>query len=132
VYPYGVPGAVNVTAGDLSRLQPDEFLNDTLIEFGFKCVTSFPRLQKQALTVFRVFLKELEATYPELVSQVYVFSSFFYKKLNRRKYAMFAPLLSICSHEIASKKATIVYVNGPQRLISSARNTFLYPSMNSA
>lgn len=36
VYPYGVPGAVNVTAGDLSRLRPNEFLNDTLIEFGFK------------------------------------------------------------------------------------------------
>jgi len=87
VYPYGVPGAVNVTAGDLSRLQPDEFLNDTLIEFGFKWVTSFLRPQNQALIVLRVLLKELEATCPELVSQVYVFNSFFYKKLNKRKYA---------------------------------------------
>lgn len=87
MYPYGVPGAVNVTAGDLSRLQPGEFLNDTLIEFGFKWVTRLLWLQKQALTMLRVLLRELEATDPEIVPLVYVFSSFFYKKLNKRKYA---------------------------------------------
>jgi hypothetical protein len=36
VYPYGVPGAVNVTRGDLARLDPEALLNDTLIEFGLK------------------------------------------------------------------------------------------------
>ena len=36
VYPPGVPGAVNITNGDYLRLQPGEFLNDTLIEFGLK------------------------------------------------------------------------------------------------
>lgn len=41
MYPFGVPGAVNVTAGDLARLQPEEFLNDTLIEFGLKSVQCF-------------------------------------------------------------------------------------------
>jgi len=38
VYPQGSPGAVNVTNGDLARLEPGEFLNDTLIEFGLKYV----------------------------------------------------------------------------------------------
>lgn len=37
-YPQGVPGAVNITNGDLARLKPGEYLNDTLIEFGLKRV----------------------------------------------------------------------------------------------
>jgi Ulp1 family protease len=36
VYPPGQTGAVNITNGDLHRLEPGEFLNDTLIEFGLK------------------------------------------------------------------------------------------------
>lgn len=68
VYPPGVPGAVNITNGDLARLQPGEFLNDTLIEFGLK-----------------LWLKELEQTNPTLASQIHVFNSFFYKKLNHEK-----------------------------------------------
>ena len=31
-------GAVNITRGDLERLHPGKYLNDTLIEFGLKCV----------------------------------------------------------------------------------------------
>ena len=41
VYPQGVPGAVNITNGDLARLKPGEYLNDTLIEFGLKRVYYF-------------------------------------------------------------------------------------------
>ncbi|KAF5338897.1 hypothetical protein D9611_008736 [Ephemerocybe angulata] len=67
VYPPGVPGKVNITNADIARLQPGEFLNDTLIEFGLK-----------------LWLKELEEKNPELAKQVHVFSSFFYKKLNKR------------------------------------------------
>ncbi|KAF8073873.1 hypothetical protein FPV67DRAFT_772567 [Lyophyllum atratum] len=66
-YPQGIPGAVNITNSDFRRLQPGEFLNDTLIEFGLK-----------------LWLKRLEESNPELASQVHVFSSFFYKKLNKR------------------------------------------------
>ena len=29
-------GSLNITNGDVSRLKPGEFLNDTLIEFGLK------------------------------------------------------------------------------------------------
>ncbi|KAG5646528.1 hypothetical protein DXG03_003295 [Asterophora parasitica] len=59
--------AVNINNADLKRLQPGEFLNDTLIEFGLK-----------------FWLRQLEESNPELASQVHVFSSFFYKKLNKK------------------------------------------------
>ncbi|TFK27998.1 cysteine proteinase [Coprinopsis marcescibilis] len=67
VYPQGVPGAVNITNADVARLEPGEYLNDTLIEFGLK-----------------LWLKRLEETNPSLAAQVHVFSSFFYKKLNKK------------------------------------------------
>ncbi|KAJ6585193.1 hypothetical protein B0H19DRAFT_1368602 [Mycena capillaripes] len=67
VYPPGQTGAVNITNGDVSRLTPGEFLNDTLIEFGLK-----------------LWLQDLEKENPELVKQIHVFSSFFYKKLNKK------------------------------------------------
>ncbi|KAF9468622.1 hypothetical protein BDZ94DRAFT_683530 [Collybia nuda] len=66
-YPQGVPGAVNITNADFKRLQPGEFLNDTLIEFGLK-----------------LWLRNLESINPELAKQIHVFSSFFYKKLNTK------------------------------------------------
>ncbi|RDB17956.1 hypothetical protein Hypma_000947 [Hypsizygus marmoreus] len=66
-YPQGVPGAVNITNGDCNRLLPGEFLNDTLIEFGLK-----------------LWLGTLEENNPELAKQIHVFSSFFYKKLNKK------------------------------------------------
>ncbi|KAJ7784364.1 hypothetical protein B0H16DRAFT_295419 [Mycena metata] len=67
VYPPGQTGAVNITNGDVARLAPGEFLNDTLIEFGLK-----------------LWLQQLEKENPELVKQIHVFSSFFYKKLNKK------------------------------------------------
>ena len=41
VYPPSGVGAINITVGDLRRLEPAEFLNDTLIELGLKYVSSF-------------------------------------------------------------------------------------------
>ena len=38
VYPFDKIGAVTVTGADYARLDEGEFLNDTLIEFGLKCV----------------------------------------------------------------------------------------------
>ncbi|EPQ51077.1 hypothetical protein GLOTRDRAFT_141216 [Gloeophyllum trabeum ATCC 11539] len=67
VYPPSGTGAVNITRSDLLRLQPGEFLNDTLIEFGLK-----------------LWVNELRERDPELADQIHVFSSFFYKKLNTR------------------------------------------------
>ena len=37
VYPLGDKEAVEVTAADLARLDPDEFLNDTVIDYYTKC-----------------------------------------------------------------------------------------------
>ncbi|KAI0081593.1 hypothetical protein K474DRAFT_1768509 [Panus rudis PR-1116 ss-1] len=67
VYPFTGTGAVHLSNGDLRRLGPGEYLNDTLIEFGLK-----------------LWLHELRDKQPELADQVHVFSSFFYKKLNVR------------------------------------------------
>ncbi|KAF9257503.1 cysteine proteinase [Marasmius fiardii PR-910] len=67
VYPPFITGAVNITNADLNRLQPGEFLNDTLIEFGLK-----------------LWHKELEESSPELAKQIHIFNSFFYKKLNKK------------------------------------------------
>ena len=38
VYPPTGTGAVNITRGDLKRLDDGQYLNDTLIEFGLKYV----------------------------------------------------------------------------------------------
>ncbi|KAL5524466.1 hypothetical protein ACEPAF_9606 [Sanghuangporus sanghuang] len=64
VYPRSGQGAVNITNSDLRRLEPFEFLNDTLIEFGLK-----------------LWLNDLRETQPALADSVHVFSSFFFKKL---------------------------------------------------
>lgn len=69
IYPTAAVGAVNITNGDLKRLRPGEFLNDTLIEFGLKR-----------------WHKTLENDEPELASQIHIFSSFFYKKLNIKNH----------------------------------------------
>ncbi|KAK0464630.1 uncharacterized protein EV420DRAFT_1638178 [Desarmillaria tabescens] len=65
VYPWGTTGGVNLSKSDLNRLRPSEYLNDNLIELGLKMWHS--RLEKEN---------------PELANDIYVFSSFFYKKLS--------------------------------------------------
>ncbi|KPV73074.1 uncharacterized protein RHOBADRAFT_17342 [Rhodotorula graminis WP1] len=66
-YPMGEPGAVSVTWGDTKRLRDEEFLNDTLIEFGLKCRDrGVPDAAK-------------------LAPQIHVFNSFFYKQLSSKK-----------------------------------------------
>ncbi|KAI0926679.1 hypothetical protein AcV5_007405 [Taiwanofungus camphoratus] len=65
VYPPSGAGAININRSDIKRLQPGQYLNDTLIEFGLK-----------------LWLADLRQNNPELAEQVHVFSSFFYKKLN--------------------------------------------------
>jgi len=40
VYPPSGKGAIEITAGDYRRLEPEEYFNDTLIEFGMKFVSS--------------------------------------------------------------------------------------------
>ncbi|KIY45202.1 hypothetical protein FISHEDRAFT_49887, partial [Fistulina hepatica ATCC 64428] len=65
IYPPNETGAVNITNYDFARLDPCQYINDTLLEFGVKFI-----------------LKKLETENPSLWRDVHVFSSFFYKKLN--------------------------------------------------
>ncbi|KZT64608.1 hypothetical protein DAEQUDRAFT_732383 [Daedalea quercina L-15889] len=67
VYPPSGAGALNIHKSDLKRLDVNNYLNDTLIEFGLK-----------------LWLAELKEKNPAFAEQVHVFSSFFYKKLNVR------------------------------------------------
>ncbi|EIN12536.1 hypothetical protein PUNSTDRAFT_97302 [Punctularia strigosozonata HHB-11173 SS5] len=98
VYPLNGTGAgkVTITRGDVSRLKPGEFLNDTLIEFGLK-----------------FWLNELRAKDPDLADQVHVFSSFFFKKLdNRRAEDGYSSIRKWTSKvDIFKKKYIIVPIN---------------------
>jgi Ulp1 family protease len=84
VYPPSGTGAINITQGDLNRLEDGEYLNDTLIEFGLKWVSYFiscPHAQTLTACLSRLWLNEIRAKNPDLADQIHVFSSFFYKKL---------------------------------------------------
>ncbi|MCO5589943.1 hypothetical protein L7F22_043912 [Adiantum nelumboides] len=62
------PGYVTILQSDLDRLDPGEFLNDTMIDFGLKYL-----------------LEEIRQRDPELCKEIFVFSSFFYNRLNEKK-----------------------------------------------
>lgn len=63
-YPSSGPFAVTLLRTDLDRLRENEYLNDTLIEFGLR------------------FLQEhIKTRDPALAQQIYVFNTFFYQKL---------------------------------------------------
>ncbi|KAG6374946.1 hypothetical protein JVT61DRAFT_3701 [Boletus reticuloceps] len=77
--------ALTITQSDLRRLQPKEYLNDTLIEFGLGLWLDDLRMKDQALA-----------------EQIYVFSPFFYSQFSRKQpigaAALFlTPLLTVCS-----------------------------------
>ncbi|GAA5937981.1 uncharacterized protein JCM15063_005430 [Sporobolomyces koalae] len=73
-YPINEPGAMSVTYGDKKRLNDEEFLNDTLIEFGLK---------KAIVEVKRA--DEQRSDPDKVAPLVHVFNSFFYKKLSSGK-----------------------------------------------
>ncbi|KAF8883722.1 hypothetical protein BD779DRAFT_1539173 [Infundibulicybe gibba] len=63
------PGAIKIKNADLDCLQPGQYLNDNLIEFGLKYA-----------------LDQLESSDPGLAKRMYVFNTFFYTKLNKEGY----------------------------------------------
>ena len=65
--PWGGPGSVEFTAADYARLGPDEFLNDTAIDY-----------------YLRMCMLSLEKSNPEAAKRCYIFNSFLYKKLTER------------------------------------------------
>lgn len=93
-----VGAGVTVTYGDRKRLNDDEFLNDTLIEFGLRLarsrsllllissqltVTSFPLYRKAMEGVKKK--DETRADHEKVAPLTHVFNSFFYKKLSSGK-----------------------------------------------
>ncbi|KAI0771125.1 hypothetical protein BD413DRAFT_458596, partial [Trametes elegans] len=96
VYPPSGTGAVNITRGDLKRLDNGQYLNDTLIEFGLK-----------------VWLDDLRMEQPDLAEKVYIFNSFFFKKLNSKKEPVPSCLVRKWTSkvDIFSKKYIIVPIN---------------------
>ena len=85
-HPQGVPGAVNITVAEFRRLQSGGYLNDTLIEFGFKHVLLCINIYYLLISNFRWWLFGLTESNPEVASGIHVFSSFFFKKLNDEGY----------------------------------------------
>ena len=76
---------MNITRGDLKRLDEGQYLNDTLIEFGLKCVLHGLSTDDSLNWAARLWLDELRRSDPEKAEQVHVFNSFFYKKLSSKK-----------------------------------------------
>ncbi|KAG9004608.1 hypothetical protein FRB90_010826 [Tulasnella sp. 427] len=86
---------VNITRGDLCRLEPDEFLNDTLIEFGLK-----------------LWQNDLKENEPQMADDIWVFNSFFYKKLSNRKVEGYPSVKKWTSKvDIFKKRFIIVPIN---------------------
>ncbi|BGP27982.1 SUMO deconjugating cysteine peptidase Ulp2 [Rhodotorula toruloides] len=73
-YPINQPGSVSLPWADIKRLKPNEFLNDTLIEFGLK-------------HVMHDVLKadERRPDDEKLAPKIHLFNSFFYSQLSTRK-----------------------------------------------
>lgn len=67
-FPSSGPGSVQIFESDLDRLRDGEFLNDTLIEFGLK-----------------YHLEAVRSRDVALFNSLYVFNTFFYKKLTQSK-----------------------------------------------
>ncbi|KAH7341000.1 hypothetical protein B0J17DRAFT_341820 [Rhizoctonia solani] len=96
VHPTGA-GSVTINRGELARLEPGEFLNDSLIELGLK-----------------MWLNDLRLKDPTLVDQIHVFSSFFFKKLDagRGKGCDYGSVKKWTSKfDLFSKKFIIVPIN---------------------
>ncbi|KAE8229387.1 hypothetical protein CF326_g5644, partial [Tilletia indica] len=67
----GGPGAISLFRSDFAKLDEGEFLNDTLIEFGLKYILDQKR--------------EEGGTGSKLADSMYLYSSFFYKRLSEGK-----------------------------------------------
>lgn len=69
-YPFNTSssGYVTVLQADFDRLDPGEFLNDTMIDFGLKYL-----------------LEQIRQRDADLHQEIFVFSSFFYNRLNEKR-----------------------------------------------
>ena len=69
LYPeWGGPGAVEVVPADLVRLQPGEFLNDTIIDFYMRCGPSCHLTQLTCTFIWGAGCKSLRSGCPPINS----------------------------------------------------------------
>ncbi|CDR48844.1 RHTO0S20e02608g1_1 [Rhodotorula toruloides] len=73
-YPVSQPGGVSLPWADIKRLKPNEFLNDTLIEFGLK------HAMQEVMKA-----DEGRPDDEKLAPKIHLFNSFFYSQLSTRK-----------------------------------------------
>ena len=71
MYPPTGTGAVNITRGDLKRLDEGQYLNDTMIEFGLKCAPPCTWSYVLADVCDRLWLDDVRKTHPEIADQVH-------------------------------------------------------------
>ena len=79
----------------------------------------------------RVILSDLRTSSPDRLDQIYVFSSFFYKKLSLKKYVIALVLLGYPHPRLDSQRLTAAFASGRRLLIFFRRNTSSCPSMKS-
>ncbi|KZO93635.1 hypothetical protein CALVIDRAFT_246204 [Calocera viscosa TUFC12733] len=89
-------GAVHISNGDFKRLEPQEFLNDTLIEFGLK-----------------LWFQNFSEKHPEVARDVHMFNTFFYKKISNKDFKAGYESVKKWTNKvnIFSKKYIIVPIN---------------------
>ncbi|KAG9026715.1 hypothetical protein FS837_004520 [Tulasnella sp. UAMH 9824] len=106
---------LNITRGDLCRLEPGEFLNDTIIEFALKYTTLRPyntSAEASDLHFDRHWHNGLKEKDPHLADDIWVFNSFFYKKLINREGEGYPKVKKWTARvNIFSKKFIIVPIN---------------------
>ncbi|KAJ7898780.1 hypothetical protein B0H13DRAFT_1623012 [Mycena leptocephala] len=87
---------VSVTWRDWNRLEPDQYLNDSIMELGIQ-----------------LWLMDLKKKDPNLVDQVHIFNTFFFKLLSENGYQQVRKWTS--KFDLFSKKYILVPINNPSR-----------------
>lgn len=130
VYPPSGTGALNITYGDLRRLEPGEFLNDTLIEFGLKYVAYDDwRFIKLIVGLGCGWMTFVVGNLNLLIKFMYLALFFIHSCTKRSKSCLM--FVHRPNSLLVSKKGIKMYANGHLESIFSRRNILLYLLMKS-
>ena len=85
VYPARKVDAVELPFHDMQKLQPQEYLNDTLIDFDIKCDIMHKSMLAPIMGLDAGWFRYKQEHVPDdLKRKFHFFNTFFYKKLNER------------------------------------------------
>jgi sentrin-specific protease 7 len=82
--PNATKNKITIYQDDLNRLNEDEFLNDTIIEFYLTYYLLLKELSNDRYT--------LDNLPPEIREKTHIFNTFFWTNLNRRNGAGYIPI----------------------------------------